>query len=232
MKNLILLFTLLIAFTLPTTTTAKTIKNPLLRARVVDAAGNPVKGAYIFVYDSPDTRRAVDLVSPVTDDAGFCEKAIPPGNYWILARLKSNAKFDMGPLKIEDKFSGDPLELEALQGEVYDLNFTVVDLLDTIKNKSKKRKDLTKVTGRILDAKGGVMAGVFAYANRNQSPLSMPDYFSAWTEADGTYTLYLPKGKYSIGAAATLSHKQRYKASQEITVDNPLTNIDITLNEH
>jgi hypothetical protein len=228
MKNLILLLSIFVLLT-PLSASAQKIKNPIIRAKVVDATGNPVKGAYIFVYDSPDTRRAVDLVSPVTDENGFCEKAIPPGSYWILARLKSNAKFDMGPLKIEDKFSGDPLELEAIQGEVYDLNFTVVDLLDTIKTKSKKRKDLTKVTGKVINAKGEAMVGVFAYANRNQSPLSMPDYFSAWTESDGKYILYLPKGKYSIGAAAVMSHKKRYKATQEITVDNELNGVDIVL---
>jgi hypothetical protein len=47
---------------------------PLIKSTVVDIDGKPVKGAYIFFYDSPDTKRAVDLVSPVTNKKGYCQK--------------------------------------------------------------------------------------------------------------------------------------------------------------
>lgn len=229
MKHYILFLTLLNLFLFQWGIPAQAAKNPLVKATVVDVAGEPIKGAYIFFYDSPDTKRAVDLVSPVTDSKGFCEKAVPPGRYWVLARLKGNATFDMGPLMIEDKFSGDPLEIEVVSGEELVLNFTVMDLLDTIKTKSKKRKDLNKVTGKIVDEKGSPVANVFAYANNHKSPLSVPDYFSAWTEADGEFIIYLPNGNYNIGAAVELSSSQRYKATQDISVDKDVQGVAIVL---
>ena len=203
----------------------------MVKAGVVDVEGKPVKGAYIFFYDSADTRRAVDLVSPVTDKNGYCQKEVPPGRYWVLARLKSNASFDMGPLMIEDKFSGDPLQVEVVPDQELRLDFIVMDLLDTIRTKSKIREDLNKVTGRVVNEKGEPIADVFAYANRHQSPLSVPDYFSAWTKLDGSFTIYLPKGKYNLGAAAVLSPGQRYKAVNEIVVDANLSSLELVIDK-
>ena len=203
--------------------------NPLVKATVTDVAGKPIKGAYIFFYDSPNTKRAVDLVSTVTDKNGYCEKAVPPGRYWVLARLKARGNFDMGPLMIEDKFSGDPLEIEVVVGEELTLDFTVMDLLDTIITKTKKREDLNKVSGRVVNEKGEALEGVFAFANRHKSSLTVPDFFSAWTESDGAFVIYLPTGKYNLGAAASFNPKQRYKAEQEISVSAALENLKIVL---
>lgn len=228
-QDLMILLSLLAFIVLSNGGTANAAQNPLVRATVVDVAGKPVKGAYIFFYDSADTKRAVDLVSPVTDSKGNCEKEVPPGRYWVLARLKSNASFDMGPLMIEDKFSGDPLEVEVVAGQELSLDFTVMDLLDTIKTKSKKREDLNKVTGKIVNEKGEALADVFAYANKHQSPLSVPDFFSAWTGPDGLFAIYLPTGKYNLGAATSLSTDQRYKADTEIMVENDLADLEIVL---
>lgn len=205
--------------------------NPLVRGTVVDVEDKPVQGAYLFFYDSPDTKRAVDLVSTVTDNEGSCAKAVPPGKYWVLARLKADNRFDMGPLMIADKFSGDPLEIEVVKGEQLDLKFVVMDLLDTIKTRSKKRKDLNKVTGKIVNVNNKALADVFAYANQHKSALSVPDYFSAWTESDGVFTIYLPDGNYSLGAAAELDPSKRYKALQDISVKGDMAGLSIVLKD-
>jgi len=204
---------------------------PIIKSTVVDAAGKPVQGAYIFFYDSEDTRRAVDLVSPVTDAKGFCQKAIPPGKYWVLARLKESASFDMGPLMIGDKVSGDPLELDVADGDNLDLKFTVIDLLENITMKSKKREDLNLVSGRIVDEQGEGVAHAYAYANRHNRVTLMAGYFSAWTEDDGRFQIYLPKGKYYLGAKKTFGPKEKYTASQEINVDSNMENSDIVFSE-
>lgn len=191
----------------------------LVKSRVVDVDGSPVKGAFIFFYDSPDTKRAVDLVSPPTDRQGECEKDVPPGTYWVLARLKPDADFDMGPLMIGDKVSSDPLEIEVPRTGRLDLDFIIMDLLDTIRLSSKKRHDLNRITGRIVDGSGDPSDMAFAFANRHDKEILIPGYFSAWTDEDGNFTIYLPSGKYYLGTATTFVPGQKYKAETAITVE-------------
>ena len=167
---------------------------PVIKSTVFDVAGKPVSGAYIFFYDSEDTRRAVDLVAPVTDGNGYSQKAIPPGKYWVLARLKENANFDMGPLMIGDKVSDEPLELDVADGDIVELKFTVIDLLENIHMKSKKREDLNLVSGRIVNSKGEGQPKAYAFANQHNRASLMAGYFSAWTDEDGQFRIYLPNG--------------------------------------
>ena len=219
MKNIIIIaLTVLFSATLFDINPAFAEVKPLIKSTVVDIDGKPVKGAYIFFYDSPDTKRAVDLVSPVTDRNGFCQKEVPPGTYWILARLKRKGDFDMGPLMIEDKVSADPLEITVATGEKHELTFTVLDLLDTIRTKTKKRNDLNKVSGLIINEDGEPVKKVFVFANRHDKPVLMPRYFSAWTGEDGRFSIYMPEGKYYLGVSADFAPDLKYKAETMISV--------------
>ena len=202
-------------------------EKPLIRSTVVDVDGKPVPGAYIFFYDSEDTKRAVDLVSPVTDKNGYCEKAVPPGSYWVLARLKREGDFDMGPLMIEDKVSAYPLEIEVAVGEKHDLTFTVMDLLDTIRTETKKREDLNRVSGKIVNKAGEPVKKVFVFANRHNKAVLMPRYFSAWTGDDGLFTIYMPVGEYYLGVSSQFAPDLKYTAETLITVKADL--VDQTL---
>lgn len=195
---------------------------PLIRSTVVDMEGNPMPGAYIFFYDSADTKRAVDLVSPVTDQNGYCEKAVPPGTYWVVARLKREGDFDMGPLMIEDKVSAYPEEIEVVPGQKLDLTFTVMDLLDTVRTSTKKREDLSRIAGRVMNGNGEPVKKVFVFANRHDKAVLMPRYFSAWTGEDGQYTLYMPQGKYFLGVSASFAPDLKYTASTPITVEGDI----------
>jgi len=190
--------------------------NAVIKCRVFDVDGKPVKGAYIFFYDSPDTRRAVDLVSPATNRNGFCKKEIPAGMYWAVARLKKEGTFDMGPLMIGDKVSPEPLEIEVSPGETLEVEFRIMNLLDTIRTRTKKRKDLNRITGRIVDENDEPVEGAFVFANRYKQPLTMPNYFSAWTGKDGRFTIYLPNGSFYLGVARDFAPGQTYAATTEI----------------
>ena len=229
MKKIVITFlVVLIAVTVLGSNPVLGEDKPLIRSTVLDIDGKPVPGAYIFFYDSPDTKRAVDLVSPVTDEKGFCEKPVPPGTYWVLARLKREGDFDMGPLMIEDKVSADPLEITVAVGDKLDLTFTVMDLLDTIRNSTKQRNDLNRVSGRIVNKDGDPVKKVFVFANRHNKPVLMPRYFSAWTGEDGRYSIYMPEGNYYLGISSQFEPDLKYTAESPITVeDADLTDQDL-----
>ena len=203
---------------------------PLIKSTVVDVEGNPVKGAYIFFYDSPDTKRAVDLVSPVTDKKGYCQKEVPAGTYWVVARLKREGDFDMGPLMIEDKVSAEPLEITVTSGEKHDLKFIVLDLLDTIRTSTKKRQDLNKVSGQVVNENGEPVKKVFVFANRHDKKVLMPRYFSAWTRDDGSYTIYLPEGKYYLGVSDEFAPELKYTGETMISVKADLAGQELVYN--
>jgi methionine-rich copper-binding protein CopC len=202
---------------------------PVIESRVVDVDGKPVAGAFIFFYDSPDTRRAVDLVSPVTDKNGYSVKEIPPGMYWALARLKKEGDFDMGPLMIGDKVSSDPIEIDVKHGDKLSLEFTVMNLLDTVNVNTKRLKGLNRITGRIVNEKGETVAGAFVFANRHDQPVTIPAYFSAWSDKQGRFAIYLPNGSYYLGSTKIFAPNLKYIADTAMTVDSDAENIEITL---
>jgi len=199
----------------------------MVKSRVVDVNGKPVQGAFIFFYDSPETKRAVDLVSPKTDKDGYCQKEVPVGQYWALARLKEDANFDMGPLMIEDKVSGEAKEIEVLPGKPLTLEFTVLNLMDNILLRTKKRNDLSKVSGRIIDAKGTAVKNAYVVVNRHNQAVTFPDYFSPWTDAQGRFSLFLPKGAYFVGAETTLGPNQKFRGEQALTVEGDSEGVEV-----
>lgn len=206
-------------------------KMPVVESTVVDIDGNPVEGAFIFFYDSPDTRRAVDLVSPSTDKNGDSVKEVPPGMYWALARLKKEGDFDMGPLMIGDKVSSDPLEIDVKPGDRVSVEFTVMNLLDTVNASTKKRTDLNRISGTIATSRGEVPAAAFVFANRHDQSVSMPSFFSAWADGNGRFSMYLPNGSYYLGGAVTFGPDQKYMADTAITVEGDMKDLRVVLKE-
>jgi hypothetical protein len=226
-KQLTSIIILITLFVTATFTLSWAEEKPLIKSIVIDIDGKPVKGAYIFFYDSEDTKRAVDLVSPVTDKNGFCEKAIPPGSYWVLARLKREGDFDMGPLMIEDKVSAYPLEITVATGETHDLEFTVMNLLDTIRTSTKQRTDLNRVSGRVVNGAGEPVKKVFVFANRHDKAVLMPRYFSAWTGDDGSFNIYMPEGDYYLGISSEFAPDLKYTAKTLVKVEGDLADKEL-----
>jgi hypothetical protein len=126
---------------------------------------------------------------------------LPPGTYWAVARLRTGETY--GPLKPGDKHSGDPVEIELALGEVLDQNFTVVDIRETARLKKKTREDYVSIRGRVLDRNNMPVEKMYVIANKDKKCSGIPDYLSAWTDRTGSFTLYVPRGKYSIGYASS-----------------------------
>jgi hypothetical protein len=223
--NIIFLFSILpVSNLFPATAEEKSIFN----GRVMDIEEKPVEGAEIFIYDSPDVKRPADFISARTDKEGRFQMVLPIGKYWAVARLRSGEKY--GPLMPGDKHSGEPVEIELAPDKEIKKDFIVADIREAVRTKQKIRKDYIKIKGRILDKNGFPVKMVYAIADKNRVITEIPDYISAWTDNDGNYTLYLPRGKYYIGYATVFPPGQKYTLNKEVVFETDKSEVDIITN--
>jgi len=204
-------------------------EKPILKGRVLDIEEQPVEGAEIFVYNSRDVRRPADFMSTKTDKSGRFSVVLPGGKYWTVARLRKGTE-GYGPLMPGDKHSGEPVEIDLTPNSETEKDFTVVDIREVTRLKKKIREDYLKIKGRILDKNGSPVKMGYAVANKNKVIAEMPDYFSAWTDDEGHYTLYLPSGKYYIGYAKVFPPGKDYFINREVVIDSDKTDLDIRTN--
>jgi hypothetical protein len=222
--NIIFLFSVLPASNLlPATAAAE--ENSFFKGKVLDTEEKPVEGAEIYIYNSSDVKRPADFISSRTDKEGRFHVALPIGRYWAVARLRSGEKY--GPLMPGDKHSGDPVEIELTSNKESEKDFIVADIREIVRSKQKIREDYFKIKGRIIDKNGFPAKMVYAIANNNKVITEIPDYVSTWTDEEGNYTLYLPKGKYYMGYATEFPPGQKYTLIKEIVLESDKSDLDI-----
>lgn len=174
----------------------------LVKATVRDLNGRGVAGAKLFVYDSANTRRAADFISVKSGADGSVAIGVPPGKYWVVAREKKDGTY--GPLAPGDRHSGEPVELELIQGKETEAEFVVADIQEVGERKRLNTAEFVRVTGRILDPRGAPVANAYVYARQRKGEDAIPEFVSAWTGADGGYQLHLPVGvPFSLAAGQT-----------------------------
>lgn len=226
--NIILLLSVSPAlFFSPAVTMAE--EKSVLKGRVLDTEEKPVEGAEIFIYNSPDVRRPADFMSARTDKEGLFSVVLPIGKYWAVARLRKGTE-RYGPLMPGDKHSGEPVEIDITPNSEIEKDFTVVDIREVTRLKKKIREDYIKIKGRILDKNGFPVKMVYAIANKNKVIAEMPDYLSAWTDDEGYYTLYIPRGKYYIGYATVFPPAKDYNINREVVLEADKIDLDIIIN--
>jgi uncharacterized GH25 family protein len=200
---------------------------PRLKGKVTDAEGKPVEGAVIFIYDSAVTRRQPDFTSPGSDKDGRFSISLPPGRYWAVARARKDEKG--GPLILGGRHSGEPVEIElSLNGDV-ERDFVVADIREVARMTQKTRKDVIAIRGRVLDSEGKPVRMAYAIADRNAHFSGMPGFFSGWTDMEGNYVLYLPRGKYFIGAAASFPPRWDYSYDKEVLIETDTDSLDMVI---
>jgi hypothetical protein len=217
-----------IAVIICVTASAFALEKAVFRGRVFDVDMKPVKGAEIFVYTTPNTRRPADFISARTDIEGRFSMTLPVGKYWVVARLRKGEKY--GPLMIGDKHSGDPVEIELEPDEEFEQDFIVIDIREAARLMKKTREDYFKLKGRIIDHKGKPVKNVYAIADKDQEIQEIPDYISAWTDDEGHYTLYLPAGRYYVGYATEFPPEKTYRLFMELDIKTDKEGFDIVVN--
>lgn len=193
----------------------------VIRGKVTDVGGRAVEGAMVFVYDSPDVKRAANFISARTDKEGIYRMIVPAGRYWLIARTKNTD--DYGPLMLKDRHSGDPIQTDLEPDREAETDFVVADLMEAMNMKREERERPVKITGRIIDQKGAPVSGAYAIANRKKEIARVPDYLSAWADRDGRFTMYVPKGRYYIGLAVAFPPGQNYSLNEEAVIDADTT---------
>jgi hypothetical protein len=181
----------------------------VLEGKIIDIAEKPVQGAEVYIFDSPDVKRPADFISNRTTANGGFKVLLPPGNYWAVA-IYRQAGGRFGPLASGDKHSGEPLALEVTKGLTRKMDFMVVDLREAARRHQKKSADLVRISGRVVDEKGRPVPMAYAMANKMQQFGTLPEYISPWTGDQGEYAIYLPPGRYYLGAAIGFPPKHGY----------------------
>lgn len=205
-------------------------ESPLIfKGLVVDGAERPVAGAEVLVFDSADVKRPADYISEKTGADGLFLLQLRPGRYWTMAvQRTSGAK--IGPLAPTDRYSGSPLVFEGKAGQEVNSDFTVMELKEAALLNRKRNDELIRVTGRILNVRGQPVAG--AYVLAGPAPRGdWPAYLSAWTEADGRYTIFLPKGKIFIGTSRIFSSGNGYHLAKEVDFVNDAVGVDLIIGD-
>jgi hypothetical protein len=205
-------------------------EKPVLKGRVSDREGKAVVGAMVFVYDSPYVKRPADFISAHTDNDGLFRMVLPPGRYWLVARLKKTEGY--GPLLPGDKHSGEPVEVELDPGAEVNTDFVVADLRDAIKIREKEREGPVKISGRIIDENGSPVIGAYVVADKKEKTAGIPDYLSAWVDREGRYTLYVPRGRYYVGSADSFPPVEDRFTNEEMTFDGDKSDVDIVRKSH
>lgn len=199
----------------------------VLKGRVTDTEGLGVGGANIFIYNSPDVRRPADFISAQTDNDGAFRMTLPPGKFWVQARLRKTEGY--GPLMPGDKHSGEPKEIELVAEGELQADFTLRDLKEASTPMSRTSADYIRLQGRIVDMDGMPVKMAYAVASANGKVSGVPEYVSAWTAADGLYTIYLPRGKYFLGAAPSFPPDPGFVLNKEILLQDNASDIDIVI---
>jgi hypothetical protein len=168
-----------------------------LKGRVIDSDGKPVEGGEIFVYNTSQTRRPADFISPKSGRDGNYRTELPSGRYWVVARVRSGAGY--GPLALGKRHSGEAREIEGDAGAEVLVDFIVADVREMARSQRKTGDDYRKVEGRILDMEGKPVQGAYAFARGEKNKTGVPDFISPLSDADGSYTLYLPPGNFCLG---------------------------------
>lgn len=201
-----------------------------LNGRILDIAGEPVNNAEVYIFDSPDVKRPADFISNRTVADGLYQVQLPGGDYWAVAIFRqSGGRF--GPLASGDKHSGEPVALEIKTGEQRSLDFVVMNLREAARQQEKKSADLIRVTGKVRYESGSPASMAYAMAHKMEQFGTLPDYISAWTDEQGEYTLYLPPGRYYLGASVGFPPKHGYNLYLDQQFVEDTANVDLVVDK-
>ncbi|UCD65957.1 MAG: carboxypeptidase regulatory-like domain-containing protein [Deltaproteobacteria bacterium] len=202
----------------------------VLEGRILNIEEEPVMNAEVYIFDSPNVKRPADFISNRTGEDGRYQVQLPQGNYWAVGVFRQGGG-RFGPLAYGDKHSGEAVALEVAAGVKRNMDFTVVNLREAARKHQKKSADLIKVSGKLRHEYGGPAAMAYAMAHKMEQFGTLPDYISAWTDEKGEYVLYLPPGRYYLGASVGFPPKHGYNLYLDQQFIDDVENLDLIVDK-
>ncbi len=178
-----------------------------VRGRVT-AAGEPVAGAFVYVY----TEAEAGLMGPSYGAAvrtaadGSFVVGLPAGRFFVAARRRADGS-RVGELSAGDLngiYPGNPVEVPG--GKTVELGDFILSRVEDGTRQARLARGKfdptdTGFTGRVIDSEGTPLAGIYVFAYLDSRMTGKPTYISAPTGKDGRYTLHLGAGgTYFLGA--------------------------------
>jgi hypothetical protein len=164
----------------------------------VKATGEPLAGVYVNIY--PETFSNLlgpsQFISSPTDERGEYFLPLPPGTYFVVARKRMSGEAT-GPLAPGDYFSEHQrIVTQVVPGRLAVIDLPMVAMLSPMffKREVVERETDTGLRGVLLDAEGQPVPGGFAMAYADRDLQRLPDYASTLSDAQGRFTIYLPRG--------------------------------------
>jgi len=172
-----------------------------LEGVVSGPAGQPVDGAYVYVYrgEFPALGRPPDFISGRTGSDGRFEIYLPEGTYVAFARKKTGGE-RFGPLD-KDDFLSPERPVIKIGSKMEKKDFKVIGLREAFSSLNPELKRLAIIDGALQDPAGKPAKGIYAVAFEGAGR-EMPDYISSPSDENGHYEIYIPAGsKIALGAA-------------------------------
>lgn len=170
---------------------------------VIDQAGAPVAGAFVYAYRSArgGLRGPADFEAEVDAEGRFFLDLVE-GRYHLVARARQSGA-DVGPPRSGDAwalFPRNPLEVRPERTSRADFRLQRVTQPMLMREGTLTSGD-TGFTGTLVDAAGAPVAGAFVLAYSSADFHRMPDFTSPAVGEDGHFTLYLPRaGSFCLAA--------------------------------
>ena len=176
----------------------------IVKGRLTDEAGKPLKGAEVYFYVSSDKkfRSPADYMAEPTGQDGGYYTEVPPGKYYVVARKRTSGSIS-GNLKKGDLYTPDAVRIKIEQGKTYNVDLSLyVFSGNMLFSGSVGRQG---IRGVITDRSGRPFKQAYAFAYKDRRMVGRPDFVSGWSRKDGKYVIYVDKpGKYYIGARTGL----------------------------
>jgi hypothetical protein len=170
----------------------------------VTLAGAPVADVGVYAYSKTGSGfKGDDFQATVRTDAkGEFALELPPGRYYLLARLRGDNSVDLGPLHKEDLLGYDPENpVDVVKGR-YSASAIPASRLKMVKSRAESSAFLPgTIEGRIVDRDGHPVSGAYTALYDKPGMTGRSVFRSDPTGADGRFKLSVPvPGSYFLGA--------------------------------
>jgi hypothetical protein len=159
-------------------------------------------GVYAYAKTGSGFKENDFQAKALTNSNGEFILDLPPGRYYLLARLRTDNSIGLGPLNKGDLLGYDPRNPIIVENGRYAASAIPLSRLKMFKSRVESSSFLPGVIeGRIVDREGHPVSGVHAVLYNNPKMVGRYLFWSEPSGEDGRFRLYAPvPGSYFLGA--------------------------------